>query len=289
MDYKMNYEAFKKAVSENIKRFLPESFANYEVRFAIMQKVNEEKEAFQVIPPSSEGVTMAPNLYFDDLFNNYQKDNNFFRVMHEIAELIVDNTMTNMDINVKQMISRDQIVVNLINAKKNKALLETIPHQRFLDLAIIYRAIIHENEDGMGTAIINQDCLDELNMTRAELHAIAMENMRVLFPLEILRLSNVLYVVTNTEKWNGAASILFKETQDKLVNYIKDDYYIIPSSAHEMMVAPKAHIDPQTLLSILEEANAKLDIVKPNELLGTSIYLYERKTRDFKIVATYPD
>ena len=44
-----------------------------------------------------------------------------------------------------------------------------------------------------------------------------------------------LYVMTNSEKFNGASELLFPENLDELSKKFDSDIYIIPSSTHEII------------------------------------------------------
>ena len=62
----------------------------------------------------------------------------------------------------------------------------------------------------------------------------------------------------------------------------KDGYYVIPSSIHEVLLAPKtSKLDPKELLKVNHEVNAQE--VEPNDFLGE--HIYEVTDCGFEIVA----
>lgn len=62
----------------------------------------------------------------------------------------------------------------------------------------------------------------------------------------------------------------------------KDGYYVIPSSIHEVLLAPKtSKLDPAELLKVNHEVNAQE--VEPNDFLGE--HIYEVTDCGFEIVA----
>ncbi|MDO4323367.1 MAG: DUF5688 family protein [Lachnospiraceae bacterium] len=63
------------------------------------------------------------------------------------------------------------------------------------------------------------------------------------------------YVVTNTQRCNGAISITYPGVYEEIRQIFKEDFYILPSSVHECMCVPKSCSSPEELLSVVTEIN----------------------------------
>ena len=123
---------------------------------------------------------------------------------------------------------RDKIAYKLIHAGENKTLLATIPHIRYLDLAIIFYFIVAENEDGQMTALIRREHLKLWGITEEDVIQLAEKNTPRLLPAKITPIEQALAnldtfsllpqedlppvhlkVLTNNREINGAACILY--------------------------------------------------------------------------------
>lgn len=63
------------------------------------------------------------------------------------------------------------------------------------------------------------------------------------------------YIVTNTQRRNGAISITYPGVYEEIRQILKEDFYILPSSVHECMCVPKSCGSPEELLSVVAEIN----------------------------------
>jgi hypothetical protein len=83
-----------------------------------------------------------------------------------------------------------------------------------------------------------------------------------------------MYVMTNREKINGAAEILFPENLDKLSAKFDSDIYIIPSSVHEIIAVSAEGKDASELQEMVNEVN--MNEVSLEERLSNEVYHYDR-------------
>lgn len=227
----MSYETFREAITGGIMDHLPEEFSDYSVRIDTVRKTNETKETMSVIPT---GVRMAaiPNIYLDDAYEAYKNGNDIEEILRNIAVAVALAKPVEEDF-LEELIRKDKIVLNLINRRKNETMLMDIPHETYLDLAVVYRIIISSDDEGLYTVLINNALMEKMGWTKEEIQEAAHENTRRLYPLETVDMSGRLYMITNVDSVYGAAMILYEETKEMLKERIKDSFYIIPSSIHE--------------------------------------------------------
>ena len=89
-----------------------------------------------------------------------------------------------------------------------------------------------------------------------------------------------MYVLTNINRYYGAACLVYPDMLEKIGNMLQDDFYVLPSSVHEVIFVGKSGcVDSAALNEMIEEVNRTQ--VEEEELLSEHAYLYERKSKSF--------
>lgn len=189
---------------------------------------------------------------------------------------------------------RERIVYKLINANDNSILLSSVPHYRYLDLAIVFYLIVAEQEEGQMTALIHSEHLNLWNTTLEELSELAQANTPRLLPACITPIEEAicqidpdcfpanpeipsvnLYVLSNQKGIHGAACILYPEVLKQFAEKMEDDLIVLPSSIHEVLLTPASQALPQTELNhMIRSVNAS--DVPQEDRLSDHVYFYSR-------------
>jgi hypothetical protein len=91
-----------------------------------------------------------------------------------------------------------------------------------------------------------------------------------------------MYVLTNSQKLNGAACILYKGLLMRFAERIASDLYVIPSSVHEVLLLSAAEQgDHPKLNEIVREVNTSQ--LSQEEILSDHIYYFSRETGQLSI------
>lgn len=84
-----------------------------------------------------------------------------------------------------------------------------------------------------------------------------------------------MYVLTNKKKLYGAACMLYPGILNQFSEKLKQDFYILPSSVHEVILVPAdSQTDQEALREIVTDINRTQ--VAEEEVLADSVYLYSR-------------
>lgn len=283
----MNYDLFKEVIKERVTEYLPPIFSEADIFIEKVNKINEEKEALIVMLKGKDMAYAAPNIYLDEMYEAFSEHEDLDDILFKIAFTIMQYTgfvpreIIDIDFNKK----KDSIVMTLINKEKNNNLLEKVPHKKILDLAVMYRIVMNFDDTGFNTIMITNELMEDMGMTVDELDKLAIENTCRLFPLEICKFSKEFYMMTNEAKIHGAATMVCPEAMKKLAEIIDDDFYIIPSSIHEILAVPLKYAEPRRLEHILKEGNKHF--IEENEILSDHIYYYSLDDNEVKIAASY--
>jgi hypothetical protein len=188
---------------------------------------------------------------------------------------------------------RDLLFVRLSSRREHAELLAYTPHK---DLPGDLAATVHiyvEVEEGFGSIIVSGDLLKAYGKTFDELFEEAVENSQRILPAEINTLSGVVglpeqsaectgIVLTNNQQINGSAVILYPGVLEQVSQQFHEDYWLFPSSIHEMIGFRVSAMTKESAYEILHSANRT--VVSPNELLSDVLYCYHHETGTLEAV-----
>lgn len=246
---------------------------------------------------------IAPTIYINSFYDRYREGVSLKAVVSEIIRIYNQNK-NSININADYFENyenvRKTIVYKLVNYQKNKKLLEDVPYKRVLDLAVVFYCLIEQRKGVSATALIHNEHLRIWNVTEDEIYNDALKNTPVLLAGSIVPMSkilseiagtapvdndekvceytgeDILYVLTNSSRVNGAACILYDNLLKKFANDVHSDLYILPSSVHEVIIVPKNNaFDKSELADMVREVNEQG--VSQDEILSDNVYEYNRK------------
>ena len=85
-----------------------------------------------------------------------------------------------------------------------------------------------------------------------------------------------MYVLTNKQKVNGAACMLYPDLIRQFSDRFGKNLFIIPSSVHELLLLPADHKDEASeIRCMIREINDTQ--VRVEEILSYSLYFYDRQ------------
>ena len=203
---------------------------------------------------------------------------------------------------------RDRICYRLISIKGNEELLKAIPYIEFLDLAICFYYAYQDKELGDGTILIYNSHMELWDTCTAELFGVAKRNTQRLFPWVCSSLAEVLdeigaedggritaaqediflremplQVLSNVKRAHGAICMLYPDLLDRLAGNGQQNFYILPSSIHEVILLTDTGAEsPGELKKMVTEVNRTQ--VAPEEVLSDSLYYYDSTDKRVKII-----
>lgn len=87
-----------------------------------------------------------------------------------------------------------------------------------------------------------------------------------------------MYILTNENKLNGAAALFYPKVQEQVAEQMEGDYFVLPSSVHEVMIIPdNGEADYRGLRAVVNEINGTQ--VPPDEVLTGEVYSYDKESK----------
>ncbi len=270
-----------------------------------------------------DGQCVSPSFYVNDYYDDYLRgvpsDVIADGIMNRYHECMKNVDCSGVeDYSFEHMKSR--IVFKLINYDRNRELLETTPHIRYLDLAVIFCCLVKVDNHGMGTIRITSDHCRSWGVGVEELKRCAAENAPFIMPhtcrnifsvlAEIMldekmmsqtgnvdrealkevidclesdqpaRKGNSMYVLTTMNRINGAACLLYEGVLEEIREKLGCGFYILPSSVNEVLIVPDT-VDGERSFFENVVPEVNREQVPVSEILSDRVYHYPED--DFRI------
>lgn len=306
----MNNEEFKNEFVEALKEKLSERGNDVDVKVSTVEKMNQSYEAITITP---EGSNIGMNMNLEVFAEAYESGVPFNEIVEQVTNKVEAHLADMPTFDVQSLTDyeqmKDKLAMEVVAADRNADLLAKVPHQEMEDMAVVYRFVMESDENGRASILVSNDLLDKMGVTPEQLHADALENAPELRPAVIKGMSEVMmdmmgedahemfgidefpqdemmYVATVPDKISGAGVIAYQEFMDQAAEKLGGDFYILPSSIHEvLLVKDDGAVNFNDLKSMVEDVNATQ--VAPEEKLTDSVYHYDSKEHIFELAEKF--
>lgn len=291
----MTYELFKASLLEELKGHFPPDTA-----ITVQSIPRNNQPRLEGLTILEKGLNIAPTIYIQTYYEKMESQKWDFSqaYRHILEDYYAYRPQESIDVSFFQEFShvQDRIMFQLIHAERNQELLKQIPHIPFLDLAIVFYCLIFSEPAKSATILIQNSHLKLWGIDVPKLRELAGKNTpewmeasceplsRLLsgFPLEGQPLCPSplpIYVLTNRQRFHGAACLLYQDFIFQLSKKFRSDFYIIPSSIHEVLLIPAtSEMEPAMFNQMIREVNETQ--LEPDEILSDHVYYYDRSKRE---------
>lgn len=274
--------------AEIIRMELQNRLSDHDITETIVVKVNDIR--LHGITLRKHGSDIAPTFYLDDLYNDHTEgksiDSIVRMLMAMVAEAEVRTTIKDTVDALDFDSIRDKLTLRLLDMERNRAYLETHPY-REIGAGLVLTADVNV-DDGYSIAI-TCDMAKDYDMD--EVFNTAMDNMTTWHPARLQSMENAIfgamsenYLEDGTKHIDGmntlmsedvdgfgACAIAYPSVAEKIHKLFGTDYFIIPSSLHEVLVIPDdGTFDAQGLANMVREANTT--VVEPRDILSDNVF-----------------
>ncbi len=293
----MDYRTFVEKIREKIQEHLGK---DYEVQITTNPKLNGTEKTGLSIRKTQEPQQVMPIIYLEECFERYLQEKEFSECVEEIC-VVYKHQKENEEKIMAELKSienmkrwekvQNKVYPMLVSAKENEDLKGKYFYQEYLDFLILY--VIRVTEVGIGSIKITKQMVKSWKVSEYEIHHQAVENLKTdgyrVRSLNSVVKENLLgitedaeeeieeaepmYVLTNQIKYFGAAGIfLCAEMFQKIVG--KQNFYILPSSVHELILVKDTDgYDMETLSTMVRNVNEEQ--VTEDERLSNHAYYYD--------------
>ena len=299
----MNFDEFVLVMQERIKDYLPDDYAEADVEITETRKLNQNYTALIV---KKEGQEIAASIDLDMLYNMLD-DMSVEEILEQAADM-AQRQPEGLDINDIQDYekAKERLFIRVSNAEENRELLKDTPHKEIIGLAVTCHVLVGLEDGEMGSTMVTAPLLDKFGVTTEQLFEDAFLNSQEILPpsiepmeamlgrmlgfgmemeapvtldaqLETLDLEKMgMAVLTNRQAVNGAAVIFYPGLMEKIVDSQQVNFFILPSSTHEVILVPdNGSMKLKDLEDMVKSINASE--VSPKDRLSDTVYHYDYK------------
>ncbi len=287
----MQYEDFKERFTHGIKQLLESS--GIEVIPQEITKVNQRLDAISFHP---EGKPVGVVMYLKDFYEKYEDGADLYSLTREAEDIVSERIRNAPDI---PSFSHDYILNHLyltvVNADMNRDYLSGIPHEILEDMAVVPRVKVSEE----ASFAVKNEMLTHYGFSREGILQAAHDNMETqeficnelgavlmgfgMSSPDPVSPSDSVYVLTNPSGVDGAAAILSDKAMHEARDKIGEDFLILPSSRHEVLLVPRSsQMSVRELTDMVREVNRT--VVDPQDLLSDHVYRYNSRSGSIKML-----
>ncbi len=301
MEYKTFKEEFKQRIEKELGGGITASFLDVE-------KNNQER--YEGLEIKDENNPVLPILRLEELYEGYKGSGSMEQMVSVALGELGRYSEVSVDMVPKTWEeARGRLRSELVHYGWNLESLKNIPHRRFLDFAVAYRVELPVQGEFVGGIRVNSVLMGLWGITERELYETAMENLKnedyriqpmsellgSIFGImpgmlggifgitpELMEDMPKQYVLTNEGNRYGAAGLLRKDILESFAEQSGGNFYILPSSIHELILLPEDFtVNAECLKEMVKEVNQ--EAVIREEWLSESVYYYDFKEGTLRV------
>ncbi|MCI9279096.1 MAG: hypothetical protein HFH90_15675 [Lachnospiraceae bacterium] len=296
----MDYKEFIEQVKRDLPGRLTGDLKGASVEDSHVEKLqNASYDGIAIRPENgSMGISMSMEGYFAAVENGTPYQEVIGQIAEEAEESYRDRPVVRPEDYRDYEKMKPSLMVQLVGQEGNEAMLEKIPYQDMVDMAVVYWLDFGMTEEGRATALITNGLLESYGISQEQLHRDAMEQAARKQPFEIKGMNEMLaelmggdapmnigretmYVATNPSRMFGASVIAYPDFMEAAAEKMGGDFYVLPSSVHETILVPDDGKEMAAGLRAMVQDVNEVE-VDPKERLSNEAYHYDSKDKVFE-------
>ena len=300
----MTRNEFYDYVKDNVKDYLPPSFQDAEI--SLMKVTKQNDQTLTGISIRRDGEQIVPNLYLEPYYKDYCAGEDPDKLVGAVADQRIEYDKEEIPEEFKIVSDyenvKDRIQIVLCDPEMNQERLKNKPSKQFGEFTATYQVMLRADEESLGTVSVTDSLLQYWGITPEQLHAdaIAAEDARIpslynmndlmmefmtgqqpenLFqnPGEVDLNGPPLFCLTTGDKMFGASLMVREDILSKAAELLGDNFFILPSSLHEVLIIPESLADDaHVLVQMVKDVNEAE--VLPKERLSDKVQFYDRES-----------
>lgn len=301
----MNEMEFYNAVAEEILDYMPESYAGNIVN--VKETVKNNDTCLHGLTIGEKGESILPIMYLEPYFQEYNYGKPLEDICIDIAmkydqAVQLRPEITEPDFAYDKI--QDKLRIRLVDVRNNKEFLKKMVNKPIGHGFALTVYIDEPRGIGIqGIVNVSKDMAEQMGYEEKQLFTDAMQGSVKNSEPTLQDITEMIFgdggqnflkngvpdensqmlVLTNKNKYLGATVFFFPDMQKRIAEIVGRDYYVLPSSVHELLIIPdRGNFKPNDLADMVQSVNNQM--VSSEEQLGNKVLFY-RADMDRLIVA----
>ena len=291
----MDREQFYSFVKYSVQDVLNEHGIEGKVELQEVLKSNDQ--ALTGLVFRGEGEKISPCVYLNDMYERYQDGLPVEYIVSEVADLMEDARNPEIDLSkfTEYEKAKEYLSFRLVGLDENEIWLNDKVWEPMGDFAKVCCLEMGQETTGYMSAVVTMGNLALMGVTKEQILSDAQKNLEkkeyVFMNLADVMASMCsefseidpaetpempLYMLTNSSKIQGAVMIARPDIMKEIGERFGCDFYVLPSSKHEVLLVPvDAGIDLGVLSAMVRDVNAAE--VSVYDKLSDKVQFYDRE------------
>ncbi|SEA20032.1 hypothetical protein SAMN02745687_02121 [Lachnospiraceae bacterium NK3A20] len=275
-----------------------------------VKTVHKLNETYEAITVSRAGANIGVSTNLTTIYNKYCAGEDYGLLVEQTAEHIRDGLEQAPKIDAASLSDYESVksllCVEVVSAERNEEMLKAVPHERMEDLAVVCRIQLDAQDGTEGTILMTNAMLEQYGVSAEELYRDALETAAITKPAQIRGMMEVLrdmagpeefgdappeelmFVASTKGQANGAGVIAYPDFMEQAAKRLGGDFYILPSSIHEVILVPdNGAMNAGELQEMVRSVNASE--VQPEDQLSDHAYHYDSREHVFELAEKFEE
>ncbi len=302
----MNRKEFYEYVKDNVKEYLPESYKDAEITLQEVEKNNGLKLTGITIPNGDQRI--VPRVYLDSVYLEYVIGKDVDSCVGDVVDMYIEaqDKAEFIKMGVPDIFDyekmKEKLQVRICDKEWNTDRLADKVVTEHGDFAAYYAVNLEENGEEISSIPVTVSLMNEWGVSVEQIQADAMMADRnrgvqlvdmtqiiesMIFggtpknllneKLDMETVENPMFCLTNESRMNGASLLLQEDIRKQVGECLEGNYFVIPSSIHEVLIIPDNGIfQVPELNAMVKEVNETQ--IEREEQLSDKVQFCDGKT-----------
>ena len=286
---KISFHAFRESVITDLQNRFEKDGLKVDI---IPKRVEKPSKTYEGIMVSIPGSSVSMCIDLEPTYAQLKHNDDISHVIAPLYEGIRENLSQMSQYDISDKIKdyawiRDHLVIDVVSKERAGDYLQGVPHTDIgADLTAIYRIVL----DDSSSTVITNAMREQLGISEEQLHADALVTSEKRYPIKMETLGSFISAMVGDSGPNtpsmwvcmadhrlqgGAGVIAYSNFPEEVSSRITEgNFYILPSSLHEVIIIPDtSDISVTELENIVQAVNASE--LKPEDILSNRAYYFD--------------